>query len=194
MPNTTPRYGWQYATLTDPPNGPSDEGTLALAVENTVGSLQDSMNAQKLWRASRSTSATETTQTVPSSAQGVLRIDGIPIINGHLYQVRISAGYYSSINGRVRTRLTVNTGGSVATAATTVIRDVQHVTRDTGLVIESTVYGQYTATSTTTLSVLFSHYIVSGAGNGGRYADGTWPMLLTVEDKGVDPGATGTSI
>ena len=88
----------------------------------------------------------------------------------------------------------MRTGGTAAVVTDTSIREVQHATVATSIVIDGLIVGLYTATATTTLSVLFSHYIVSGAGNAGRYADATWPMLFSVEDKGVDPGATGVSL
>lgn len=84
MPDATPIYGFPFAVVGDSPNGPAQEGALALALETKIAAMDAILNAQITARlkgfnkpsANQVTPAAETilTETVTFNA-----------VNGHSY-------------------------------------------------------------------------------------------------------------
>lgn len=143
-------------------------------------------------RHKRTTSATTTTQTTGTSAQGVCRLDDVALKAGRLYRITAHGGAYLSTSGRNKWRLTYTTDGSTPAANSTVLRDIQHNNPGSDIVLEAEVSGTYTPGSDLSFSVLFSHYVSTGTG--GVFGSSDWPVELVIEDLGTDPGSTGTNI
>lgn len=143
-------------------------------------------------RGLRTTNSTGTTTEV-----GVLRIDGIPVAAGRLYRVRTATSMIFSstvANDLLEARLYYSLGGTAAIG----------VNQFGVLSIESRTAGgsQYTdaitaflpSPGTGTLSVLLSIARTAGTGTVSIPASATYPVHMTVEDLGPDPGNTGISI
>lgn len=126
MPGDTTRYSWPYQSLGDAPDGAALGSALATAVEATVGSIDDRVDALEdetakprgLVKYALRTTASGSTS--GATVLGVLRLDNIPMVAGRAYllmtaNVRIDA---SVSTDRVKASLLANTGG-VATIAST---------------------------------------------------------------------------
>lgn len=118
MPTTTPRYGWTTASLTDPPNGPSDESTVALAIESTVGALDDRtapMPKGRIGSGSRSGASSNfgTTETVVDTLT-------VTLVSGRRYRFYLDAGIVGVTGGNVNygVQFRYQSGATLTTSGT----------------------------------------------------------------------------
>lgn len=127
-----------------------------------------------------------------TSETGFIRLDGIPVKAGRMYEItasnmNIDTSVDNSI-GAVRCR--VETGGSTATTSSTQIGQVRYTddSAATSNVLPLQVY--YVPSSDTTLSVLLTVGLVTGTGTVKVYASSVEIFDLVVRDLGADPGDT----
>jgi hypothetical protein len=169
----------------------------AIGEDLTAARLAAESGGQIMARAERATVSTGTTTTTATSAQGVLRIDDITLRAGRLYRVAApSLGLYSSTSGDVAVaQLTRTTDGSTPTASSTRLTHGRVEAFGTSVVHTCDLHAVYApGGADVTFSVLLSIYRQSGSGTIQAYGAADWPILLLIEDLGVDPGDTGTDL
>ena len=145
-------------------------------------------------RARRTTNGTSTTATTQGTSQGVLRLDDIPLISGRLYRVFCRGGVFASAYGRYSSSLQYTTDGSTPTNASASLQQAGGELANPGFVELYTMTVHYTPASNETFSVLLTYWRTNGTATLTHYGAADWPTEIVIEQLGVDPGATGTSI
>lgn len=168
-------------------------GVFTSTDHNALAQYIDDVRTGILARGRRTTTSTATT-----TVQGVLRIDDIPIIGGHVHKVWSSAlGLATSVNGdSIRVDIRYTTDGSTPTTGSSVLPGsaVQQRISSTGIVESATILTTYTPASDETLSVLLCVSRVSGTGNSAIFGDTSFSIDVVVEDYGIDSGDAGVDI
>lgn len=127
---------------------------------------------------------------------GVLRLDDIPILAGHRYEISTSTLLLgtSVANDIVTARLRYTTDGSTPSTSSTLLTlagERIEVTASGGYAL---VRATYAPAADETLSVLLTVGRASGTGNVGINYGSAAPIEVYVIDLGEDPGDTGVDI
>ncbi len=168
------------------------------ATENLIQQNYSALPLGIVGRAYRATSPAASAPGSLASAVSVLAVTA-PVTAGRLYEVRAEHfGLYGSAAGTVQANLTFtldttpNGTGITPTVSSTVLdqTDVQVVS--SGVPQDAQLERLYApGTLAGVLSVLLCFFSVS-AGTAHMNGTTSWPIELVIEDKGVDPGITGT--
>lgn len=136
--------------------------------------------------------------TAAAAAQGVLRVDGIPLKSGRRYMITTNSLQITSsvANDRGVAKLSMDTTGLAATTSSPVYAISNSAN------IDSTADGQninvcffYTPGADQTVSILLWTLRLSGTGNVRLIGiTGNATMQIEVIDCGVDPGDTGVDL
>lgn len=150
------------------------------------------VGANKLLRRGRRTTGSSTTTT----EVGVLRVDSIPIISGHVYAILTSplAIISTVANDTPRANIRVDATGASATTASTQLDLMQIPVTSTTNSPLIPLTALYVSATTGLLSVLLSVSRAAGTGSVSIGAGTINPVDLLILDFGVDPGNTGTAI
>ncbi|MFG2056696.1 hypothetical protein ACGFI9_22000 [Micromonospora sp. NPDC048930] len=128
----------------------------------------------------------------------ILRLDAIPVVSGRLYHVRVVNVHIdasAASTDMARGYLRVSTAGAATTASTQLAAASLPVPDTGGIASGADIHGEYVATATGTLSVLFSIARITGATANMRTLAGTgFNLELSVVDAGIDPGDTGVTL
>ena len=197
MPTTT-NYAFPYPALSDAPNGPSQIGSLATAVDTQILTTTNAYIAAdtalpqgKMIRRHRRT----TSSTAASALTGVCTL-AIPVVSGRLYKVQVPQVHANStvVNDVVTVSILFNLGGTVTTASP-VLPGAQALFQViSNSVTPGCLSTSYSPGSTNTLNIMLVTFRNSGTGNSSLFADGTRVTDLEVWDLGVDPGVSGVNI
>lgn len=146
---------------------------------------------QVIARGSRSTAST-----AAAGAQGVLRVDNIPLLAGRHYHIRTnSLTITSSVAAdRVGCRLSLNTAGIATTASTVWAQANSPAIDSTGSGVDANLDFNYTPGVNETASVLLWTTRLTGTGNASLLVTASVTIDLEIIDHGVDPGDTGVDI
>ena len=128
---------------------------------------------------------------------GVQRIDGIPIVAGRLYRIGTNGLQMdSTVNADVaRARIRYTTDGSNAsTSSTRLGSGIQLSSPDAARPAIAAINELYAPGTSHGLSILLTCQRTAGSGTVVIFGDSTEYLELFVEDVGVDPGSSGTSI
>lgn len=129
---------------------------------------------------------------------GVLRLDSIAVKSGRAYRIATSNLTHDSTtsNDCLQCRLRLNTGGSAATTASTVIGNERPVrlTSTAEEIISGGIYAIYQPGADTTISVLLTVARFAGAGTVNLNASATVPIEISIEDIGAAVADTGVDI
>lgn len=139
----------------------------------------------------------ESNSTSTTSSQGVLRIDGVPLLGGFAYEIDCSSlVIHSSVaNDVVRASVFVDTTGAAATTASTLLGIAQErVDSTTNPPAQPLKTDYYPANDIASASFLLAVSRQSGTGNGDLLGSGTFPIAMLIKLNGLDPGDTGTDI
>lgn len=133
------------------------------------------------------------------AAVGVLQLDSVPVLAGHLYAVHTNALILdSTVNNDVpRATIRYTTDGSTAIASSTVLPGATLDGRqaDAAWGEARMLYVPYEAAADGSLSLLLCIERAGGSGTCIIHADGTSFMIdLLVSDLGISPGNTGVSV
>lgn len=167
-------------------------GLITTTYVNSLAQYVDEIRTGIIARGKRSS-----TTTLASAAQGVLRIDGVPIVGGRMYRIYTATWTVLSTvaNDRATVGLTYTTDGSAAGTGSSLLR------RWNSPSISSTSDGlsgyiavAYTPTVDETLSVLLYHQRLAGSGDINMVGTPGFEVELYVEDCGIDTGDVGVDI
>lgn len=129
---------------------------------------------------------------------GVVRLDAIAVKSGRAYRIETSNLTCDSTNSAdvVQAKLRLNTGGSAATTASTVIGNVRPVrlTSTAEEIITGGINCIYQPGADTTISVLLCVARFAGAGTVNLNGSATAPLEITIEDIGAAVADTGVDI
>lgn len=159
---------------------------------NAAAQYVDEIRTGVIARGKRST-----TSTGASAAQGVLRIDGVPLVGGRMYRIYTATWTVLSTVAadRATVGLTYTTTGTAATTASSILR------RWNSAAIASIIDGLsgdiaavYVPSVDETLSVMLYHQRLSGTGVITMVGSPGFEVELYVEDCGVDTGDVGVDI
>jgi hypothetical protein len=145
-------------------------------------------------RGSRSTTSTTTTTEI-----GVMRLDGLVLENGRIYEIIAPTLHLdsSSSNDEIFAQLRHTTNNTSAGTGSTVLPGsrVNFRQADANVTEPKTIYTTLTAGSGQTLSVLLTVGRVAGAGNCSLIADGAGALTqILIKMAGDDPSDTGIDI
>jgi len=146
---------------------------------------------QVISRGSRSTnSSTTTTVEIP-----VLRVDGIPVISGRAYVIRVNNfGLNTTVNGdAVIARLRYSNAG-LATVASTELTALRINIASTAAAPILPINANWWAVATETLSILLTVQRAGGTGNVSLSPTAGQTIDIVVQDAGTDPGDTGVDL
>lgn len=195
MPGDTTRYSWPYQSLGDAPDGAALGASLATAVEATVGSIDDRVDALEdetvkprgvtRWGnrpTNRSCTTAETT---------ILRIDNITLVSGRAYRLAASGcrGDTDTATGRFKFVLRLSTAG-VATTGSGLVRRAEGGDTDSAHLERYYV----SAVNTTTASLLLTGTAVGGAASVNVLGSDEGGIDLYVEDLGLAQADTGVDL
>jgi hypothetical protein len=145
-----------------------------------------------LKRGNRTSSSSTTTTT----EIGVLRVDAISISPGRLYRISTSPLIFNSsvANDLIQAGLRYTTSGTAGTGSTQLTALVDTSYTGSGSQRTKSMVAYLVPAAAAVLSVLLT--VVRGGGTGSVSLNATtaYPMDLVVEDMGLDPGNTGTSL
>lgn len=158
----------------------------------TADTLNESYPLGTIARGRRTTA----TGTVTTTETGVLRLDSVPMIGGHVYEICTSdINVDTSVaNDVAAVRFRIDVTGAAATITSTQIQQ-QRNTIDNATdsnVLPAQLF--YHPASDVTLSVLMSLIRVSGTGNIIVFCSATDILDMQVIDHGVAPSDTGVVI
>lgn len=199
MAGTTTRFGFPYQEAADPPDGASLGQDLAEAVETSLGAEADWVNGRiddlpkgVIAQYARTSAITGVTTT----ETGYVRIDNIPIRAGYRYAVLVPVcNITADATDRIgRARLRASTSGNATTASTVIGQTRNSQPTDVSQTNITPLHGTYDATTTGTLSVLWSVVRAGAVGSVGLYGAPTEPADIYVSEIGLTPAASGTDI
>lgn len=147
-------------------------------------------------RGRRTTLSTATSATTSTTAQSVLRVSSVSLTSGRLYRVGIiDFGIAGSVAAAMASfQLTYTTNNTNATVSSSILTLGSMNCAAATQFYSGIISAVYAPSSSITFSVLFSIWRNQGTGTIQTYGDATWPLDLLIEDIGVDPGDTGTSL
>ncbi|MEU5950521.1 hypothetical protein ABZ793_33970 [Micromonospora sp. NPDC047465] len=147
---------------------------------------------------SRGQRSTTSAFTSGSTELPILRLDGVPVVAGRLYHVRVVNVHIdgsTASTDMARGYLRYSTAGSATTASTQLAAASLPVPDTGGIASGTDIHGEFVAAATGTLSVLFTIARVTGLNANFRTVGGTgFNLELTVIDAGLDPGDTGIDL
>lgn len=167
-------------------------GLITTTFVNSVSQYIDEIRTGVIARGKRSS-----TSTLASAAQGVLRIDGVPIIGGRMYRIYSATWTVLSTvaNDRATVGLTYTTDGSAAGTGSSILRRWNSpAIASTSDGLSGDVAAVYVPSVDETLSVLLYHQRLAGTGNINMVGTPGFEVELYVEDCGVDTGDVGVDI
>jgi hypothetical protein len=168
-------------------------GVYSSSHHNALAAYVDDTRTGFVARGRRETSSPTTTGEL-----GVLRLDDIPILAGHIYEISTSTlTMIGSVAGsECGCKLRYTTDGSTPTTASAQLpgSTIRQTIPASGVVALGSIVTRYTPVVDETLSVLLTVVHVSGAGNNNLSGSATDVMDLVVTVLGVDPGDTGVDI
>ena len=156
--------------------------------------VQDELDALPqgvIARGSRATSST-----AASAAQGVLRVDSVPLLAGRRYHIRTNAltATSSVAADRVQVALRMSTVGTATTASTVFSQSNSPAIDSTGAGWGTSVDYNYTPAVNETASIILNTQRLSGTGNAQLLVTASVTIDIEVIDCGVDPGNTGVDL
>lgn len=140
------------------------------------------------------------TTTAASAPIGVIRLDAT-VTAGRLYRLQVADAMFTnvattSVSQTLASYFYYTTNGTAATTASTVLDQVNIVAPDgmaPGFQIAKTQTAYYTPTVSGPLSLCWG-FIRAGTINFYVLCSGTFPLDITIEDIGADPGSTSTNL
>lgn len=151
----------------------------------------DALSRGAIMRASRSTSST-----AASAAQGVLRLDSVPLLAGRRYLIRTNTLILTSsvAADRGTARLSMSTSGTATTGSTQYAVANSPAIDSTTDGCEVTAAFSYTPASNETASILLWTQRLTGTGNVRLLVTGSVSIDIEVVDMGISASDTGVDI
>lgn len=137
-----------------------------------------------------------TSSTASATAQGVLRLDNVSLLSGHVYWiVSGTLNIISTVSGDFcRALFAGDFTGSSATTGSTTLQVAQTFTSGTTNASTISLAIAYTPGADQTASILLYTNRLAGTGNVRLISGSVNPIEFAVIDCGVDPGDTGVDI
>lgn len=160
---------------------------------NNLAQYVDDVRTGILARGRRTTTSTTTTTIV-----GVLRLDDVPLIGGHVHKIWSSGlAMATTVSGdSIRVDIRYTTDGSTPTTGSAVLPGsaIQGKVNASTIVESAVILTTYTPTSDETFSGLLCVSRVGGTGSVSIFGDTSFSIDVVVEDYGIDSGDVGVDI